>query len=170
MSSAFRRRGFTLFEALIALAILFLLIFVVGDAVERMLHHASTTVGRADQARSASELAIRMNEEARSSTAIFLPMTDVLGNDNSGTAVHEIDFFRRLSAGGDTYVAYRFDQPTGAVTRYEYTLTAGSVTIVHSDQLADGISALSAQRLPAGSLADVVSPASVADVSLLYGT
>jgi len=172
-SSAFlkrtvRRRGYTLLEALIALGVLFILIYVVGDAVSRMLHNTAMSVGRANQSRTVLELAIRMNEEARSSTAVFIPATDVFGGSNSGSAVHEIDFFRKLSAGGDAYVAYTFDATHFTVTRYEYTLSSGAATIVHADQVADGIGSLSASRAAAGSMNDVVSPATVSDVSILY--
>ena len=169
LERAILRRGYTLFEALIALAVLFLLLYVVGDAVSRMLHNTSMSVSRADQSRTTSELAIRMNEEARSSTAVFIPPTDVFGSANGGSATHEVDFFRKLSAGGDAYVAYNFDALKSTVTRYEYTLASGAATIVHADQVADGIGSLSASRATAGSMNDVVSPATVSDVSIVYG-
>ncbi|MBV8222528.1 MAG: hypothetical protein JO293_04160, partial [Candidatus Eremiobacteraeota bacterium] len=167
---AVRCRGYTLFEALIAVCVLLLLLFVVSDAVQRMLHNTAMSSARAEQARTANELVTRLNEEARSSTAVFIPANDVLGNANGGFSAHEVDFFRKLSAGGDAYVAYRLDETSGTVTRYEYSLVAGAPVVVHADEVADGIESLVPRRTPAGSLADVVSPETVSDVSLLYGT
>ncbi len=170
LGGAVRRRGYTLFEALIALGILFLLLYVVGDAVTRMLHNTSMSVARSSQARSVSELVTRMSEEARSSAAVFIPANDVFGNPNGGSAAHEVDFFRRLSAGGDAYVAYRLDPETGVVTRYEYSLAGGAPAIAHSDQLAAGVGTFAPSRVTAGSMSDVVSAATVSNVSILYGT
>src|SRR5215469_200524 len=116
---AFRARGFSLIEALVALSVLLVLLIAVGDAVSRTLHVAAMTNARAGAVRTVSELGIRLSEEARSASAVFIPATDVLGAANAGDQAHEVDFFRRLSAGGDTYVAYRFDANTGIITRFE---------------------------------------------------
>src|ERR1022692_3569671 len=99
-------RGMSLIESIIAMSVLTLLIFIATDAAVHTLRVAALTGGRASSARTVSELASRMAEEARSSTAVFIPANDVLGDTNAGAAAHEVDFFRRLSAGGDSYVAY----------------------------------------------------------------
>jgi len=156
-----RARGYSLIEAIIATAVLCALLFVVGDAVTHTLRAASLSGGRAGSARTVSELAIRMSEEARSSAAVFIPATDVFGNPNGGTSAHEVDFFRRLSAGGDTYVAYRFDAAGGSVTRYEYAPASAGAAIVHADQAAENIAAFSPVRVTAGSMSDVLDPATV---------
>jgi hypothetical protein len=111
-----------------------------------------------------------MSEEARSSAAVFIPANDVFGNANGGSAAHEVDFFRRLSGGGDAYVAYRLDPETGVATRYEYSLAGGAPAIAHSDQLAAGVGTFAPSRVTAGSMSDVVSAATVSNVSILYGT
>ncbi len=159
----------SLIESIIAMSVLTLLIFIATDAAVHTLRVAALSGGRASSARTVSELAIRMAEEARSSTAVFIPANDVLGDANAGAAAHEVDFFRRLSAGGDSYVAYRLDAASSIVTRYEYTPAAGAATIVHADQLASGIAGFAPSRAPAGSMDDVVDAASVSDVSILYG-
>jgi prepilin-type N-terminal cleavage/methylation domain-containing protein len=169
-SRAIRARGFSLIEALIALSVLLILLVAVGDAVSRTLHVAAMSNSRTGAVRTISELGIRLSEEARSASAVFIPATDVLGAANGGNSAHEVDFFRRLSSGGDTYVAYRFDASTGVVTRYEYSLAAGVVSVAHADEVASGIVAFAPVRAPAGSMADVVDPGQVSDVSIHYGT
>ena len=170
LGGAVRRRGYTLFEALIALGILFLLLYVVGDAVTRMLHSTSMSVARSSQARSVSELVTRMSEEARSSAAVFIPANDVFGNANGGSAAHEVDFFRRLSAGGDAYVAYRLDPETGVVTRYEYSLAGGARRSRIPIKLRPVCGTFAPSRVTAGSMNDVVGAATVSNVSILYGS
>lgn len=167
---AVRARGFSLIEALIALSVLLVLLIVVGDAVSRTLHVAAMSNARAGAVRTISELGVRLSEEARSASAVFIPATDVLGAPNGSGQAHEIDFFRRLSTGGDTYVAYRFDAASGVVTRYEYSLAGGAVAIAHADQVATGVAAFVPVRAPAGSMADVVDAGEVSDVSIDYGT
>jgi hypothetical protein len=149
--------------------VLFVLLVAVGDAVSRTLHVAAMSNSRAGAVRTISELGVRLSEEARSASAVFIPATDVLGYSNASPQAHEVDFFRRLSAGGDTYVAYRFDSSSGVVTRYEYSLAGGVVSIAHSDQAAAGIASFSPVRAPAASMADVVDPGEVGRVSILYG-
>lgn len=149
---------------------LLVLLIVVGDAVSRTLHIAAMSNTRAGAVRTISELGVRLSEEARSASAVFIPSTDVLGTANSGEQAHEVDFFRRLSAGGDTYVAYRFDAASGGVTRYEYSLAGGVVAIAHADQAATGVAVFAPVRAPAGSMADVVDAGEVSDVSIDYGT
>jgi hypothetical protein len=149
--------------------VLFVLLVAVGDAVSRTLHVAAMSNSRAGAVRTISELGVRLSEEARSASAVFIPATDVLGGSNAGAQAHEVDFFRRLSAGGDTYVAYRFDSSSGVVTRYEYSLAGGVVSITHADQAAAGIAAFAPVRAAAASMADVVDPGEVGRVSILYG-
>jgi hypothetical protein len=164
-----RRRGYSLIEAIFGLGILALLLFAVGDAVTSTLRAVALSGTRAGAARTISELATRMAEEARSSSAVFLPTTDLFGNANQGSSAHEVDMFRRLSGGGDFYVAYSFDAGTGTVTRYEYALTGAAPRIVHADLMADSVAAFAPARSPASSMAGILDPATVEDVSILYG-
>jgi len=146
------------------------LLIAVGDAVSRTLHVAAMSNARAGATRTVSELGIRLSEEARSASAVFVPVTDVFGAANGGDQAHEVDFFRRLSAGGDTYVAYHFDANSGIIDRIEYSLTAGVVSMTHTDQVAAGMISFAPVRAPAGTMTDVVDAAQVSDVSILYGT
>src|SRR5579864_4757761 len=103
--------GFSLIELLVSMAIILILLTAVCAAIIQVLKIEAVHAGRASMGRSASQLAARLQEDARSSTAVFIPSSDVLGNANGGTnGAHEVDFFRKLSAGGETYVAYRFDE------------------------------------------------------------
>lgn len=169
IKSLFLRRGYSLIEAVIGLSILAILLFAVGDAVTMTLRSVALSGGRASTARTVSELTSRMSEEARSSSAVFIPASDIFGNSDSGTSAHEVDFFRRLSAGGDSYVAYYFDASAGTVTRYEYSLVAGAVAIEHADLAASNIAMFSPERSSASSMSDIVDAGSVSDVSILYG-
>jgi prepilin-type N-terminal cleavage/methylation domain-containing protein len=163
-------RGYTLVEVLVAMMVLLVLIFAVGDAIVHAVRMESVDAGRAGGVRSFSELTARLSEEARSSTAVFLPSSDVLGGSNDGeSGAHEVDFYRRLSAGGDAYVAYCFDSHAGTVTRYEYSRGAGVPAIIHADVVASGIAALAAQRSTTSGLANVVGGGSVSRVSVMYG-
>lgn len=165
-----RLRGFTILETLISVAILVLLILVVGDAVSHTLHAGSLHIGRASEIRSASSMEARLNEEARSSTSVFVPPIDVLGDDNSSTNAHEVDFFRKASDGSDTYVAYRFDRGSGTVTRYDYALVGKTPQPSHADLSATGIASFSPQLVDVGATGDVVGGRSITPVSVYYGS
>ncbi len=119
--------------------------------------------------RTAANLRERLQEEARSSTAVFIPATDLFGNGNSGsTGALEVDFFRRLSAGGDAYVAYRFESASESVTRYEYAWNAAGLQILNRDVAASGVASFSAQRQSASG-GTVVGSSELKDVSIFYG-
>lgn len=120
--------------------------------------------------RSASELAARLGEEARSSTAVFIPNTDINGHPNSAAdGSHEVDFFRRLSAGGEAFVAYDFDSGSGSVTRYEYSGATTPKTISAQDLVASGISAFSVSREHVADAGPIVGQSDPASVTILYG-
>ncbi len=166
----FRSRAYTLLELLIAIAILFALIFAVGDAIVHTVRMESLDAGRAAGVRSFSGLTARMSEEARSSTAVFIPSSDVLGGSNGDTGgAHEVDFYRRLSAGGDAFVAYRFDAVAHTVTRYEYSRSLGAPSIANADVVASDIAAFAAVRSAALDLPGVVGAGSASRVSIMYG-
>src|SRR4029077_19236772 len=78
------RRGYTLVEVLVTVAVLGMLLFAVGAAVTHVLDAEMVGAGRQSSFRSADELAARLGEESRSSTAVFVPNMDVLGQSNSG--------------------------------------------------------------------------------------
>lgn len=120
--------------------------------------------------RTIADLSGRLNEEARSATAVFIPSVDVLGNANGGaTGAHEVDFFRRLSAGGDAFVAYSFDASSGDVTRYEYAYSAGTKAISNEDIAASDVAAFSVSRETASALSTVAGVTHPLDVAIMYG-
>src|SRR5215831_12033374 len=133
--------GYSLLEVLLTVSLLGMLLFVVGDSITHVLDATRLGETRQNVARSSDELATRMAEEARSSTAVFVPSSDVLGQDNGGgSGGHEVDFFRKASNGSPAFVAYRFDGSTSFVTRYEYVPVAGGAPqIVHQDKMAEHI-------------------------------
>jgi len=108
-----------------------------------------------------------MREEARSSTAVFVPHVDVNGGANDDG--HEVDFFRRSSFGADTFAAYLFDRASGRVVRDEYSAGAGITSVLHSDLIAGGITGFSAVRMTPDASNAVVDAADVKPVAILYG-
>ena len=165
-------RGYSLLEVLLTVTLLGLLLFAVGDSIGRVLDSTLLGESRQNISRSGDELASRLSEEARSSTAVFLPAMDVLGQPNDSTSgAHEIDFFRKASDGTTAYVAYRFDLASGVVTRYEYVpASGGPPQIVHQDQMAAQITAFSAAKVALGSVRGVVGGTTVNPVNIYYGT
>lgn len=160
-------RGYSLVEVLVTLVVLALLVFAVGSAVVHVLGVEVLGANRMSAARSAEELATRMSEEARSSTAVFVPVTDVLGNSNAGpSGSHEVDFFRKASDGGAAFVAYRFDSSNDTVVRYEYQTAPSGLSILDSDLMATGIATMSAQRTSIAAASGL--PVAAADV--YYGS
>jgi prepilin-type N-terminal cleavage/methylation domain-containing protein len=164
-----RSRGFTIVEMLIAIVVLALLIFAVCDAISHTVHLGALDLGRAGEARTSIALQARMNEEARSATSIFVPALDVLGQNNTGTVAHEVDFYRKLSGGSDAYVAYRFDSGADTVTRYDYTLAGNTPRTSDADISAAGILSFVPQAIAVASSGDVVGGSQITPVSVYYG-
>lgn len=165
-----RFRGLTVVETIFSVVILALIIFIVGDAVSHTLRTASLHVGRASEMRSTAGLESRLNEEARSATSVFVPASDVLGQDNSSTNAHEVDFYRKASDGSNAFAAYRFDRGSGTVTRYDYVLSGNTPQTSDADLTASGIAAFFPQPVAVGATGDVVNGQSVAPVSVYYGS
>lgn len=165
-------RGYSLLEVLLTLSLLGLLLFAVGDSVGHTLDATMLGENRHDMATSAEELASRLGEEARSSTAVFVPSVDVLGQSNDGpNGGHEVDFFRKVSDGTTAFVAYRFDAQTGDVTRYDYVPGAGGPPqIVHQDLMAQRIQSLAAKKTAPGSIGGIVGGGNVNPVNIYYGS
>lgn len=161
--------GFSLIELLVSIGIIVLLMLVVCAAIVQTLRIELLHSGRIAMGRTASQLAQRLQEDARSSTAVFIPSVDVLSDPNSGSNAHEVDFFRRLSAGGDDFVAYRFDASSSNVTRFEYSSTAGLKTIGNRDVAGSGISSFGVVREPVAQSDLVAGQPDLARVAILYG-
>jgi hypothetical protein len=165
-----RSRGLTIVETIFSVAILALIIFLVGDAVSHTLRTSSLDLGRASEARGASSLEARLNEEARSATSVFVPALDVLGQDNSSANAHEVDYYRKASDGSDAFVAYLFDRASGTVTRYDYTLSGNTPQTSDADLTASGIATFFPQAIAIGESGDVVNGQSITPVSVYYGS
>ena len=162
--------GFSLIELLVSVAIILILLTAVCAAIIQTLRLEAVHASRAGMGRTTSQLAARLQEDARSSTAVFIPGTDVLGNANGGaTGAHEVDFFRKLSAGGEAYVAYRFDQASNVVTRFEYSYALGKQTILNSDIAGSDIESFALERQPVASSDLIADQADATRVSILYG-
>src|SRR5579872_4613063 len=164
-----RASGFTVIELLVSSAIVLVLLTAICLAVIQMLKVEAVHAGRASMGRTVSQLAARMQEEARSSTAVFIPSVDILGQANDAAAAHEVDFYRKLSAGGSAYVAYRYDATAKAVMRYDYTGALGNPTIQNTDTVATDVSSFVAHR-QAVSSSDLIAGSDIPKVSILYGS
>src|SRR5579863_1721474 len=164
-------RGFSVIEVLATLVVLGMLLCAVGAALTHVLDAEMVGADRQSSTRSIDELGARMSEEARSATAVFIPTTDVLGQSNGGPAgAHEIDFFRKSSDGALNYVAYRYDDGTHDVTRFEYVPASGGDQIVNSDLIATDVGALSATRTEPSAIGSIVGSSSVKTFNVYYGS
>lgn len=164
-----RASGFTIIELLVSSAIVLVLLTAICLAVIQMLKVEAVHAGRASMGRTVSQLATRMQEEARSSTAVFIPSVDILGQANDAAAAHEVDLYRKLSAGGSAYVAYRYDATAKTVMRYDYTGALGNPTIQSTDTVATDVSSFVAHR-QAVSSSDLIAGSDTPKVSILYGS
>ncbi|MDQ6780223.1 MAG: hypothetical protein M3Z37_03585 [Candidatus Eremiobacteraeota bacterium] len=162
--------GFSLIELLVSIGIIVLLMLVVCAAIVQTLRIELLHSGRIEMGRTASQLSQRLQEDARSSTAVFIPSVDVLGDPNTGSNAHEVDFFRRLSAGGDVFVAYRFEAGSAEVTRFEYSSMVGLKTIGNRDVAGSGISSFEVVRKPVAQSDLIAGQPDLARVAILYGT
>jgi prepilin-type N-terminal cleavage/methylation domain-containing protein len=164
--------GYSLLEVLLTVTLLGLLLLAVGNSVSRVLDSTMLGEGRHNVSRTADELASRLTEEGRSSTAVYVPSFDVLGLPNTGpTGGHEIDFFRKASDGTATFVAYRFDQQSGSIDRYEYVpRSPNPPQIIHQDQMAEHIASFAAVRTAPGSIGGIVGGGNINPVNIYYGS
>ena len=74
-----RSRAFSLLEVLLTLSLLGLLLFAIGNVLAHVLDSTQLGQNRSGLSQSADELASRLTSEARSSTAVFVPATDIMG-------------------------------------------------------------------------------------------
>ena len=167
-----RSRAFSLLEVLLTLSLLGLLLFAIGNVLAHVLDTTQLGQNRSGLSQSADELATRLSGEARSSTAVFVPASDVMGQPNDGpNGAHEVDFFRKASDGTLSYVAYRFDTSTGVVDRFDYQPTAsGPAQIIDQDRMASDISGFTAAKTSASSIPGIVGGENVKPVNIYYGT
>jgi hypothetical protein len=165
-------RAYSLLEVLLTVSLLGMLLFAIAYAVTHALATTALDVGRNGIARSADELAGRLSSEARSSTAVFVPSSDVYGRPNDASNDgHEVDFFRKASDGTATYVAYRYDRSSGQVDRFEYNpVVDGPPSILNQDEVATEVSAFDATFHEASSVPGIVGGADAKPVHIYYGS
>ena len=165
-------RAYSLLEVLLTVSLLGMLLFAIAYAVSHALATTSLDVGRNGVARSADELASRLSSEARSSTAVFVPPTDVYGQPNDEpNGGHEVDFFRKTSDGTPAFVAYRYDSGSSRVDRFEYSPVAGGPpNILNQDEIATEVSSFAAAFHEASSVPGIVGGAGVKPVHIFYGS
>lgn len=165
-------RAYSLLEVLITISLLGMLFFAIAYAVSHALVATSLDVGRNGIARSADQLAARLSSEARSSTAVFVPLTDVYGRPNdSASGSHEVDFFRKASDGTFEFTAYRFDSASGEVERFEYSpVQGGPPNISERDVVAAEVLSFSALFHEVSSIPGIVGGSSVKPVHIYYGS
>ncbi|HXW77498.1 MAG TPA: type II secretion system protein, partial [Candidatus Eremiobacteraceae bacterium] len=172
MRRRFQSRGYSLVEVLVTVFVLALLLFAVCGAVSHVVGAELLGASRQSALRSAGQLVTRLSEEARSSTAVFVPAVDVLGASN-GTASgggHEVDFYRKASDGTQAFVAYRFDSSAGTVTRYEYAPGIGGPQILNADVMAEGVTSMSALRTTLADVPGIFNGAALRQVDVYYGS
>lgn len=165
-------RAYSLLEVLLTVSLLGMLLFAIAYAVTHALATTALDVGRNGIARSADELAGRLSSEARSSTAVFIPSSDVYGRPNNDPqGGHEVDFFRKASDGTATFVAYRYDQNSGEVDRFEYNpINGGPPNILNQDEVATEVSAFAATFHEASTVPGIVGGADAKPVHIYYGS
>jgi hypothetical protein len=71
-------------------------------------------------------LVARLQRDASSALAVFVPASDVLGNANADG--HEVDFYARDSQNHPLFWAYRYDATAGTITRYTYATPGAAAT------------------------------------------
>ena len=113
-----RERGFTLIETLIGAAIAAVVIGSLVALAGRMAASADRLSARAGAQSRADRLAERMESEAASAWAVFVPPADVLGASNADG--HELDFFAEDGAHRPYAWAYRYDAASRTLARYAY--------------------------------------------------
>lgn len=113
-----RERGFTLIETLVGAAIAAIVIWSLVALAARMAAGAERAGARADAQMRADRLTERMESEAASAWAVFVPPADVLGASNADG--HELDFFTDDAAHRPYAWAYRYDAVSRTLARYAY--------------------------------------------------
>ena len=127
-----RQAGFTLIETLIGAAIAVIMIWALVAMADRLAAAAAAANQRVVAGANAARLVERLSAEAAGSLAVYVPATDVLGQNNGDG--HEIDIYTQDGAHRSYAWAYTFDAAAQTLTRY--TLTAGSAPVA-GDVLSD---------------------------------
>jgi type II secretory pathway pseudopilin PulG len=141
-------RAFTLVEVLAATA----LWTVLGGA---LLYVTQTLIAQTREIAAQQAAYVQLTHltetwdaESSSALAIFIPPSDVLGDDNADG--HELDFYSRDAARYGHFWAYRWDRASAALQRYTYA--APGAPAAQSDPPVLGITNFAAIRKLASTL------------------
>jgi prepilin-type N-terminal cleavage/methylation domain-containing protein len=108
--------GFTLIEILVGAAIGVVLLWGVLAMADRTIGAAQALDQRLQATAGTAHLAERLESDASSALAIYVPATDVFGNANADG--HEADFYSEDASHRPYAWAYTFDANARTITRY----------------------------------------------------
>ncbi|MDE2481281.1 MAG: type II secretion system protein [bacterium] len=111
-------RGFTLIETVVGAAIACVVIWSLLALVTRTRAASERLSARADAQSRANRLEERLESEASSAWAVFIPARDVLGADDADG--HELDLFTEDASHRPSAWAYRYDTSSHRLARYAY--------------------------------------------------
>ena len=167
-------KGVTLFEILVTVAVGALLVFAVLYAANAFNHSLRQSATLQAATTGAESLIDSLERDAHSGQAIFTPLRDVAGNDNSDG--HEIGFYARDTVGVGHFWSYCYKTGTGkcasaqaanAIALYRYAWSElpqnGGTGPTLNGSVAENITAFKSQTYPASSLLDsTINPISAA--------
>ncbi|MHB8147240.1 MAG: prepilin-type N-terminal cleavage/methylation domain-containing protein [Vulcanimicrobiaceae bacterium] len=118
MKEVYGERGFSLVEVLVCSAIAAIAVTVLVSLAHHMVRTTQHLERRLQATSATQALLDRLQSDAASAWAVWVPATDVLGDDNGDG--HEVDFFAEDGSYRRYAWAYRYDTASGVVTRYAY--------------------------------------------------
>jgi hypothetical protein len=142
-------RAFTILETLVSVAIIVTVTFGLVMLFRNLAQGTNADAAFRKHYDDETGLIARLQRDAASAIAVFIPAADVLGNANADG--HEVDFLARDSQHRAVFWAYSFNAAAGTVTRYTYAAPGGSPTV--SEPALTGFTAFAAQPIAASSLA-----------------
>lgn len=108
--------GFTLIELLVGAAIAAVVLLLAVTFVARLTGWTASLDRRVQSNGAAERLMDRLETEAASAWAVYVPATDVLGNANADG--HEIDLYAQDGSHRPYQWAYAYDAASKTITRY----------------------------------------------------
>ena len=156
MQVAQRERGFSLIEVLVCGAVAAIAMTLLVMLAHHVVH-ATQHLARRLRATSATQALLdRLQSDAASAWAVWVPAADVLGDDNRDG--HELDFFAEDASHRAYAWAYRFDTASGAVTRYAYATGVAPVAGLTYEPIDAFVASTSAANAIADPAAAVYDP------------
>ena len=111
------QRGFGLVEVVVAAGAFAVVAGAFVFLLSHLIHGAATLATASNARLDATALLHKLDDDAQSAEAIFVPALDVRGADNA-TTPHEVDFYAYDSAATPFFWAYYFDG--SSVQQYRY--------------------------------------------------